>query len=147
MCKGIEWEEIGVNINGEQLNHLRFADDIVLITDSMNYTVPMLQKLYVNSKKVELEISMIKTEIMKNIVLGGSVRESGEIINKQPCLQNAYKYVGHKIRISRDNQTFELAHRIGHGLFGELKGIFKSTLSLWLKRRVFTQCNLPVLTY
>ena len=29
--KRVEWSEDGVNVNGTKLNHLRFADDIVLI--------------------------------------------------------------------------------------------------------------------
>lgn len=31
MFKNLNWEEIGVNIDGERLNNLRFADDLILI--------------------------------------------------------------------------------------------------------------------
>lgn len=55
----IDWEEVGVNINCKNLNHLRFADDTVLIADSINDAALMLEKLYVNSKKVGLKINMI----------------------------------------------------------------------------------------
>jgi len=30
----LDWERKGVNIYGEYFNHLRFADDIILISDS-----------------------------------------------------------------------------------------------------------------
>jgi len=32
----LNWERNGININGVYLNHLRFADDIVLMTESHN---------------------------------------------------------------------------------------------------------------
>lgn len=38
MFKRIDFEEMGVNINGEKLNHLRFAEDIVLIADRIDET-------------------------------------------------------------------------------------------------------------
>jgi len=43
MCKQIDWQNLGVNINGEDLNHLRFADDIVLISDSVDKARKMLK--------------------------------------------------------------------------------------------------------
>jgi len=52
---------------------------------------------------------MTKTEIMTNLVLGGSVRVGGEIVTET----TAYKYLGHEIRIDRDNQTSDLDRRIG----------------------------------
>jgi len=42
---------MGVNIRGEKSTHLRFADDIVLISDSINDAVSMFEKLYVNLQK------------------------------------------------------------------------------------------------
>jgi len=35
MFKNTELEGMGINVNGENLNHLCFADDIVLISDSI----------------------------------------------------------------------------------------------------------------
>lgn len=42
MFKEIEWDKIDININGKKLNHLRFTDDIVLITNSMGEVSEML---------------------------------------------------------------------------------------------------------
>lgn len=33
--KRLKWEEKGLNIDGQKLNHLRFADDIVLIANNL----------------------------------------------------------------------------------------------------------------
>ncbi|KAK6751551.1 hypothetical protein RB195_003136 [Necator americanus] len=32
----LEWDDMGVKVDGRQLHHLRFADDIVLITPSIS---------------------------------------------------------------------------------------------------------------
>lgn len=57
-----------------------------------------------------------------------------------------YKYLRYEIRVGRDNQTCEIERRIGliWAAYGKLKHIFKSEI---LKRKVFDQCILPVLTY
>ncbi|KAK6728611.1 hypothetical protein RB195_005949 [Necator americanus] len=34
----LEWDNMGVKVDGRQLHHLRFADDIVLITPSISQT-------------------------------------------------------------------------------------------------------------
>ena len=36
VMRGLEWDNNGVKIDGWQLHHLRFADDIVLITSSIS---------------------------------------------------------------------------------------------------------------
>ncbi|KAK6738616.1 hypothetical protein RB195_020620 [Necator americanus] len=37
-----EWDDMGVNFDGRQLHHLRFADDIVLVTPSISQAERML---------------------------------------------------------------------------------------------------------
>ncbi|KAH1004409.1 hypothetical protein HUJ05_005225 [Dendroctonus ponderosae] len=61
----------------------------------------------------------------------------------------SYKYLGHEIRIGRDNQTFEIFRRIGltWAAFGNFRESFKSELPICLKRKLFNQCVLPVMTY
>ncbi|KAK6763940.1 hypothetical protein RB195_024323 [Necator americanus] len=41
----MEWDDMGVKIDGRQLHHLRFADDIVLITPSISQAEQMLTKI------------------------------------------------------------------------------------------------------
>ncbi|KAK6739396.1 hypothetical protein RB195_008089 [Necator americanus] len=38
----LEWDDMGVKVDGRQLHHLRFADDIVLITPSISQAERML---------------------------------------------------------------------------------------------------------
>ena len=62
----INWENKGVNVNGEMLNHLKFADDIVLIATSWKDAEEMLEDLQCESEKVGLKINISKTKRMSN---------------------------------------------------------------------------------
>ncbi|GBP17157.1 Putative uncharacterized transposon-derived protein F52C9.6 [Eumeta japonica] len=50
--RDLEWEKDGINIDGKKLNHLRFADSLVLITDNATTLQHMLQQLTEASRKV-----------------------------------------------------------------------------------------------
>lgn len=145
MFKQTNWDNLGVNINGERLNHLRFADDIVLIADRFNDAILMLKNLNEESKKVGLKINFPKTKIMTNLVLGEAINIDGTRVEET----TSFKYLGHEITIGRDNQTLEISRRIGlaWAAYGNLKYVFKAELPNCLKRKVFDQCVLPVLTY
>lgn len=48
----VDWNELGINVDGKFLNNLKFADDIVLITDSFDQAQAMLQGLFTASKEI-----------------------------------------------------------------------------------------------
>ena len=48
---------MGININGRFLNHLRFADDIVLIAPNLEQLEMMLLQLNAESQKVGLKMN------------------------------------------------------------------------------------------
>lgn len=71
---------MGINIDGEKLNHLCFADDIVLIADSMQEAQHMLQTLHEAAGKVGLKINLSKTQFMTNLVLSDTIKiDNGNI--------------------------------------------------------------------
>jgi len=51
-------------VNGEKLNHLRFADDIVLISDQLDEANEVVSELSAASQKVGLKINIAKTQFM-----------------------------------------------------------------------------------
>ena len=53
VMRQLEWEDMGVKIDGRQLHHLRFADDIVLITPNIEQAERMLA-LLIHFKKEKL---------------------------------------------------------------------------------------------
>ena len=136
---------MGININGKYLSHLRFADDIVLMTVDLDEAQIMLQQLNEESRKVGLKMNLSKTKIMINIDDDRDIKIGDTIIERV----DSYVYLGHKLKLGLDNQTAEVKRRIGLGwaAFGKLRLIFKSKMNNSLKRKVFDSCVLPVLTY
>ncbi|CAH2099838.1 unnamed protein product [Euphydryas editha] len=57
-----DWEHLGININGSNLNHLRFADDIVLFAEKPSILQTMLQQLDRESEKAGLSMNPMKTK-------------------------------------------------------------------------------------
>jgi hypothetical protein len=143
--KNTQWQDMGINIDGERLNHLRFADDVVLIADNLQDTVSMLHSLKSLSERAGLKINFEKTKLMTNLVMSGNITIDNNTIQQT----DTYKYLGHEIKINRDNQTNEIQRRIGltWAAFGKLSHILKSSIPMCLKRKVYNQCVLPVQTY
>ena len=56
----------GIEIDDEELTHLRFADDIVLVTSNIGDLQGMLQELEAKSKEIGLKINKSKTKVMKD---------------------------------------------------------------------------------
>lgn len=141
----LDWSGKGLNIDGANLTDLRFADDIALVSDSLQDTRIMLQELQEVCARVGLKINISKTKYMTNLVPSGNIAiGDGEVE-----LVDKYTYLGHEVRISRDNQTCELRRRItlSWAAYGKLREVFKRNLPMCLKRKVFNQCVLPVMTY
>ena len=62
----LSWESKGINIDGEHLTHLRFADYIVLISNNAEHLQEMLNDLSRESLKVGLKMRKGKTRVMFN---------------------------------------------------------------------------------
>ncbi len=80
----LDWEGKGVKINGQWLNNLRFAGDIVLISSNMDELKVMVEQLCKESRKAGLIINLSKTKIMSN----------GEARGLENELVSEYKYLG-----------------------------------------------------
>ncbi len=62
--KKLEWDDIGFTIDGEDLNSLRYADDIVLLSNSGEDLEKMISDLHKESLKVGFKMNMRKTKMM-----------------------------------------------------------------------------------
>ncbi|KAE9413405.1 hypothetical protein Angca_006238, partial [Angiostrongylus cantonensis] len=56
----LEWDNMGVKIDGRQLHHLRFADDIVLITLKINQAERMIADFDKACGKIGLRLNLTK---------------------------------------------------------------------------------------
>ena len=143
--RSLEWDSKGININGEHLNNLRFADDIVLFSDSGEDLQKMMEELNTESLKVGLKMNRKKTKVMFNqFIQPHRIKVEDEEIEAV----EEYVYLGQLIESTSDHSK-EIKRRIGMGwsAFGKQNSVMKSKLPLSLKRKVYNQCILPVLTY
>ncbi|EPB76276.1 hypothetical protein ANCCEY_04638 [Ancylostoma ceylanicum] len=67
MIRKLNWKK-GINIDGEHLIHLRFADDLVLLRENADTVQKMLRKLEKEGGKNGLRINRSKTKIMRSPV-------------------------------------------------------------------------------
>jgi hypothetical protein len=143
--KKLDMDKRGVNIDGEWLTDLRFADDVALTTTSVKDMEVQLNNLNTESQKIGLKIHKGKTKFMTNY----PTEESIEIENDQIEKVDSYKYLGQTVKLE-DNTREEVMIRIkaGWSCFGRYKDILcDSKLPMTLRSRVFNQCVLPTMTY
>uniref|UniRef100_A0A0K0DI65 Reverse transcriptase domain-containing protein n=1 Tax=Angiostrongylus cantonensis TaxID=6313 RepID=A0A0K0DI65_ANGCA len=95
----LEWDNMGVKIDGRQIHHLRFADDIVLITPDISQAVQLLADFDKACGKVGLRLNLMKTMFVKN-----------ELVSHAPFTLNgtnisgcsSYVYLGREIIMMND---------------------------------------------
>lgn len=144
MFRKLEWDHLGLNIDGARLNHLRFADDLVILEEDPRKLEYMIQTLISRSREVGLEINLTKTKMMTNstpidITNNGQKFEYVE----------EYVYLG-QIISPNDQMSKEIDKRIATGWkkFWALKEVMKSKeLSIKIKKKTFDTCILPCITY
>nr|XP_032521772.1 uncharacterized protein LOC116773448 [Danaus plexippus plexippus] len=62
----LNWSEFGLNIDGVKLNHLRFADDIVILEENYTPLEEMIRTLKEENAKVDLVMNRDKTKQLTN---------------------------------------------------------------------------------
>ncbi|KAK6755979.1 hypothetical protein RB195_014396 [Necator americanus] len=114
----LEWDDMGVKVDGRQLHHLRFADDIVLITPSISQTERMLTEFDETCGCIGLQLNLDKTMLMRNRwVSAAPFTLSGTNISE--C--SSYVYLGWEMKIMND-LTSELG-RIKRAAWGAFKSV------------------------
>ena len=89
----------GIEIDGEELTHLRFADDIVLVTSNIGDLQGTPQELEAKSKEIGLKINKSKTKVMRTPwAKEDEVKIDGERIEEG----TSYVYLGQEINASHD---------------------------------------------
>uniref|UniRef100_A0A914UKL9 Reverse transcriptase domain-containing protein n=1 Tax=Plectus sambesii TaxID=2011161 RepID=A0A914UKL9_9BILA len=143
----VNWRSKGIKINGQHLNHLRFADDIVLISHNYVQLQKMAKDLQQQAKGIGLKINVNKSKLVTNqnthrrppfIVAGQQVEQVSEFV-----------YLGQTIGDSTKRQK-EIGRRVTAGWrsFFKYKMIYMSKQTpMSLKRRLFNSCVLPAMLY
>jgi Reverse transcriptase (RNA-dependent DNA polymerase) len=141
----LKWDEVGLKVNGENISHLRFADDIVLIGNNADELQEMLRQLNEESSKLGMKMNMKKTKVIFNKF----TRETVVRLNTTEIEKvEEYVYLGQLVMMQND-KTDEIKRRIVAGwiAFNKNRDIMQSKVPMCLKRKVYNQCVLTAMTY
>ena len=147
--RNLSWEHKGIKIDGEFLNHLRFADDIIIFANRVEELQQMLIDLSKKSIEVGLSMNFKKTKIMCNEYVEDK-EETVTIDNNTIEEVDHYIYLGQRISMNSASKEQEIKRRItlGWQAFGRTSAVFKNKeIPLVLKRQVYDQCILPTVNY
>ncbi|EYC29625.1 hypothetical protein Y032_0006g3080 [Ancylostoma ceylanicum] len=105
VMRRLEWNDMGVRVDGLLLHHLRFADDIVLITPNISQAERMLADFDYACGKIGLQLNLTKTMFMRN----GWVPDAPFSFNGTNISEcSSYVYLGREV-----NMTNDLAPELG----------------------------------
>jgi hypothetical protein len=149
----LDWDLKGVNINGNYLSHLRFADDIVLVARAREDIQEMLQELDTEATLWGLKINEEKTSWMCSGEQIENFTGSGDFqvtLNERALTRvEKYVYLGRQLSIPQDLKS-ELARRIraGWAAFKQHETyLVAKRVPMMHKRRLFDMCVLPAMLY
>uniref|UniRef100_A0A0K0D748 Reverse transcriptase domain-containing protein n=1 Tax=Angiostrongylus cantonensis TaxID=6313 RepID=A0A0K0D748_ANGCA len=116
---------MGVKIDSRQIHHLRFADDIILVTPDISQAEHMLSDFDKACGKIGLQLNLKKTMFMKN-----------------------GWYLGREINMMNDlAPEVSRRKRAARGTFKIIEGVVKRTRNTRLRAHLFDSTVLPALTY
>ncbi|VDP05404.1 unnamed protein product [Heligmosomoides polygyrus] len=130
----IEWEGMGVKVDGWQLHHLRFADDILIIS-STSQAERMLADFDRVCGNVGLQLNLTKTMLMRN----RRVSDALFSLNRTPATC---------IWVAKSTwPTAGAGQEMLGGAFKSVGEAVKKTKNVRLRVHLFDSTVLPALTY
>ncbi|KAK6762585.1 hypothetical protein RB195_023346 [Necator americanus] len=141
----LEWDDMGVKVDGRQLHHLRFADDMVLVTPSISQAERMLTEFDETCGCIGLQLNLQKTMFMRN----GWVSDAPFTLNGTNISEcTSYVYLGRELNMMND-LTPELGRRrrAAWGAYKSIEDVVKKTRNTRLRAHLFNTTVLPALTY
>ncbi|XGW15320.1 hypothetical protein V3C99_001083 [Haemonchus contortus] len=93
IMRHLEWEDLGVKVDGRYLHHLRFADDIVLITPKIEQAERILAEFDNACGKIGLRLNLTKTMFMKNGLVPDALFRLNGKISPNALAMRAYKNI------------------------------------------------------
>ncbi|XGW04056.1 hypothetical protein V3C99_015306, partial [Haemonchus contortus] len=138
-----EWEDLGVKVDGRCLHHLRFADDIVLITPNIEQAKQILAEF--DSGRIGLRLNLMKTMFMKNgLVPDAPFTQNG--MNISEC--SSYGHLGREVNMMNDLAPGLCRRkRAAWRAFKNVEGLVKNIKNIRLRALLFDTAVLPALTY
>ncbi|KAK6765688.1 hypothetical protein RB195_025540 [Necator americanus] len=136
----LEWDDIGVKVDGRQLHHLRFADDILLITSTISQAERMLTEFDETCGRIGLQLNLQKVMFIRN----------GWVLNAPFTLSgtNIFECTSYVLNMMND-LTPELGRgrRAAWGAYKSIEDVVKKTKNTRLRAHLFNATVPPALTY
>lgn len=102
----LSWDGKDININGKYLKHLRFFDDILLMSSGPDLLKSMIKELHSTSTNVGFKMNIPKT----NILIPDDVHIY--VQNQALVVVNDYIYLDHNIKLCKENQATDFSRRL-----------------------------------
>lgn len=134
-------KHIGVKVNGEFVNNLRYSDDTVILAGTMVHQQRSMERLYIACNKYGLEVNVKKTKFML------ITKDQTDTLNKEfkLILNNgiiervySYKYLGTWFHSNGDSsREIRCRIEIARSMFFKLRKNFSNRdLPLYLRTRM-----------
>uniref|UniRef100_A0A8R1E6N9 Reverse transcriptase domain-containing protein n=1 Tax=Caenorhabditis japonica TaxID=281687 RepID=A0A8R1E6N9_CAEJA len=139
----------GIRINGQNLTHLRFVDDIVLVASNPKAASLMAQELAEMGGKVGLRMNTNKTKVMRNTFASQSP-VNVTLNNVTTCIEEVNEYVYLGRLLNHNNELEPELHRRRRAAWAAFNNIKNTTYALSCPRiraQLFDSIVLPALTY
>ncbi|VDL68855.1 unnamed protein product, partial [Nippostrongylus brasiliensis] len=140
-----DWEPFGVEVNGVRLNHLRFADDIVLVTKTPEDASRMINGLHEAGKEAGLTINTTKTKVLRN-----SFCSLEPVLLQGVALEDVkeYVYLGRLVNMKNDlKPEIERRKRAGWAAYNSIRTVLERVSNSKLRADLFNSTVLPALCY
>ena len=144
----LEGMEVGILLNGERINNLRYADETVVFTDSLDDLQNLMERLVHSSQQYGLDINTDKTKLM--VISKNRIPTCHLIINNKRIEQvSKYSYLGTIVN-EQWEQSQEIKSRTerARAVFNKMKNIFTShDLTMTIKMKLIRCYVFSVLFY
>ncbi|EPB70101.1 hypothetical protein ANCCEY_10801 [Ancylostoma ceylanicum] len=144
VMRRLEWDNMGMRVDGRLLHHLRFADDIVFITPSISQAERMLADFDDAYGKIGLQLNLTKTMFIRN----GWVPDAPFSLNGTTISEHSiYVYPGREVNMMNDLAP-ELGRRerAAWGAYKSIEDVVEKTKNTRLRAHLFnTTANFRLL--
>ena len=141
--------EVGININGERMNNLSFADDIILFAEKEEDLSKLLNDLNKERRKDGTKMNRKKTKIMCNEIARKRKRKGIIVDGEQLEEVDEYKYLG-RLLTPGNEMAKEIDERVTSAWkrFGQYSTFLRDQrMPMCLKRKIMNTVILPSMTY
>ncbi|KAK6040725.1 hypothetical protein COOONC_21768 [Cooperia oncophora] len=141
----LNWDNKGVAVDGKKLSNLRFADDIVLISNNSREMNSLLNELCEAGKAIGLSMNMRKTQTMRN-----QWCDDGEVYLEGVAVENvkSYIYLGREINMQNDLQyEIDRRKRAAWAAMARIREVTNEIQDPLVRANLFDASVLPALCY